>query len=1702
MACPDNTCNYDLLIDTASIVQNANDITIPINYISTESNIIGFQFFLRGIPAGVTCDPTIGFNTNTGASVSGAHITFNTTVGCAAAGIDFETHAVYGTGTNPSDGIFIVGHISQNTTGVQGMPASTPGAAALVTFTITDSAATGALGGMTISDLYIETSPSYQDTPTNKHPLLVRWPFDVSPTTGTYASGGTEDTYAEWNPDTDGNLQIEYADARALVFNTSTATNTLADSYARLYNSSVNVNGTWSANIDSDYDGLINIKDVCSVLTEIMVNGSASGGGDPGTRLAGQVDFSTVGATLKSVRRTSKVLAQIVCQDSLEKRSCVPCPCPDEIELRDDETQNISGLFISDYQIVNDPSSLESSTSTVNFVDENGNFVLDRYGSTVRSPNNLKITEEARGVITISYYSDSNIDGYWLKLGNFRDLSNIIGKSGIQSFTSSSFSECDKRNWSQYTGRDTDNAAAPPDQIIDIEESEAIRTHHKIAFGFANRVFDYIGSGSSSSPSRVAGPYSIPKTPGKRSKVLTKIIVNPASFEGEPTIESFRLVSNDLLVGAHGGWTGDTSLDSDSLIGQADLDKVIQYAQAGAISTTLGASSRFYTDADNNLNAENDTAPIDIVDVLSVYNHIIENGNDSALVAGSYVPTDVITYAVPAAIATFTAASPACGESGEGIITLNWSAPAYAEMYTLYRGTEGNFTDDPLYKGFVSSDLLREQALANAGRKLYELDSQNIKFEELVVLTDETTTSYQDLNPPQNTSTCGQSTKIAFLSNSKDDYIPQESFIDVFTTSASTGATVKEFYFIDGAGAAPATGVAGATQISVDIAGLGTKELIAEAFRNVLVANSVEVRYETSSTNTLLISSGNKVDSTKSGMLDSILTLENVGKNPEIIYILVASNKHGEVTNKVRTSLPSCAIGPEAKKLTISATINTEKPFDFIGAVTDKNAPKPYGTCDKTTTFCEELTFEILGDISQGNFNNTLNNKGEFIYYPPLDEAGIFNVNYKVTDSRGCSATNSIEFSVKPTKVSPIIVTGPPGSLDYGKVNISWERARGRIWKYEIYRGASLIKTLEAPAGGWGTDSTSLSYTDTGATLPDRCSAVLLDTTAVYKIITYAFMGASDSSITGTPIEGTHYVTSDSLETTVTFTDYATLGNPTFVSVAQGAVVCASNYPELTVTWGAVGSVSRYEVWRSLPAETTYKRITTVGSGTTNYVDNPTQLKGCTASTYQVNYRIVAVDSAGIPSGDPNEGTWGSGVAGDPCSPGGDAWPSPALSYCPKAPLGKTQTMDVCVGDIHSGILFGSPSHAGSLTFAEVGGPTAGLSITGATGEFTYDATAKAITDPDVTFQYSVTEAPCSSTSLTYTVTLDFTDCDCGALGEEKNYVIRDIVDLSGEIGTSATTVQPPFSLTRRGGQSLRKDTAYVVTSGTDISCTEPSVGFSPSSLTGLRLWVDPSDSSTHHLVSGLIHRIDDKSGNDYYMESPATVNDIPIGTIGAVTPISSFDIDNTNRRMLCKDSSNSLVALPGVINPSAAIGASTKPLPYDVYVVSQATATPGAKQADPSDNGHVFGQIYAPGGVVASAGRNWWGLFYNGDDEYQAYQRVNAAPFDINNDHAVALSSINVIQFSHNDPGGIADTDASSNLVSSINGGAQTTTSSARYFTDRTATPDYIVGLGVDLPSTYAFQGQIGEILVFNRVLSADERTLVTNYLVDKWST
>ncbi len=1590
MTCPDNTCNYDLLIDTASIVQNANDITIPVNYISTDSNIIGFQFFLKGIPSGVICDQTIGFDTNTGASISGTDIVFNTTVGAAAAGVDFEMHAVYGNGTNPSDGIFIVGHISENTTGALGLPAADP-AAALVTFTITDTSGLGHLGGMTISDLYIETSPSYQDTPDNKHPLLVRWPFDVVYSGTSYVSGGTEATYAEWNPDATGDLQIAYADARSLV------EANLANSYDRFYNSSNNVDGTWYAKFDSDYDGLINIKDVCTILTEIMVNGSARTAANPGARLLGQVDYSAVGATLKSVRETPNVLAQIVCQDSLDKRSCIPCACPDELELRDDESQNISGLFISDYQVVTDLSLLSSVSSgaTHGFVDEDGNFKMSDVQDVISKQKSLPSSTDKTpyGILTISYYSDSNVDGYWLKLGNFRDVKDTKGKSGVTGFLPST-SECDKRKWYQSEGGDPDVDGA---KLYKANPKNRPKIHNKIAFGFPSKVFDYIGSEADTVSGRTEGVHSLPKTPGKRSRVLTKLIVNPYSFNGEPTLESFRMVTNDTLVALGiGTYTGDSTIyDGDGLIGTKDLSTVIKYVKLASVTSDAAktSSADLRTDA-TQLNAEGDSLHLDIVDILALYNHIIIKGNNIAYdLTQAIKPSDIVTYARPASL-TLTATTYSCGHANEGQISLSWTSSTYAEMFTIYRGVEGEYTDQPLWKNFVTSDFMKEQAMAQAGRKIYELPSQNIKFEELVVLTDETTTSFVDLNPPQILTSCSDS-----------------------------------------------------------------------------------------------------------------------NENPQINYIIVASNKHGETISSTTATLPNCAVGPTANQLVLETSINSDLPFSFIGAVTDTNAPPPYGSCTKSTTFCEELTFEIFGDSDKGSFDSNLNKTGEFTYYPPNNEVGIFNVSYRVTDSRGCYAENTIKIKVRPEKILPKVKAAGVGSPEYGKVYLNWEKARGKIAKYEIFRkvsGGAYPGTANAIIEGpYDSSTTTLHYTDAPAT-PDFCDPAASSISYVYKLVIYGFSGASESSIGGSAVIDVDFVTEESEEVTVAVTALPRPNNPipTGTPTSVTTTCVDVTHPLVEINWqqatsyGVGTEVGKYEVWRLLPGETTYSRIAVVlASGLANYTytDNPKHCSDCSGGapgSYSASYRVTSVDSNGR-SGDPNHVSWaagGAGATGDPCHLYGSNW-SATIPCCPETPTGLVKSFDVCEFTSFSGTLEGFVVSGETLTFAEVGGPTAGLSITGATGEFTYNATTKASTDPDVTFDYKVTA--CGVDSANYTITLKFIDCNCtGAEDDEKSYVLVDTNNLRQEIGLTTAT-QPPFSLTRRGGQTLRKKSAYVVTSGTNIGCSEDGALLAPLSMSGLSLWLDPSDPATLHLSSGEINRIDDKSGNGHYFKASATINQPGIATIGSVTPLNGIDIipGGNQKYLLGYDSSDAAISFGSLISPTASTVHT-----YDFYMVVVPNAI-GDVDANPTNNSSIITQY--PG--VGSG--NWWGVFYNSANEFELYQRANPGPVDA----PIALTSgglnsVNVIQFSHNDPNGVSGDVASGNLAAgSLNGGAQSTLTKARLergIVGAHTLADYQLSVGMDRTINTNFDGQIGEILVFNRVLTTEERAQITTYLVDKWST
>ena len=154
------------------------------------------------------------------------------------------------------------------------------------------------------------------------------------------------------------------------------------------------------------------------------------------------------------------------------------------------------------------------------------------------------------------------------------------------------------------------------------------------------------------------------------------------------------------------------------------------------------------------------------------------------------------------------------------------------------------------------------------------------------------------------------------------------------------------------------------------------------------------------------------------------------------------------------------------------------------GTVTDTDSPAPYGTCVETTSNCNSLTFEILGDSAGGTFNETINNTGEFIYYPRKDKVGVSNINYKVTNSKGCSAEGVVNISVLPNKVDLVARVPGIGNPEHGKVFLTWERSKGKILSYKIYRqptlapGYSLIATIEGP---FDTSTTSMAYTDSPA---------------------------------------------------------------------------------------------------------------------------------------------------------------------------------------------------------------------------------------------------------------------------------------------------------------------------------------------------------------------------------------------------------------------------------------------------------------------------------------------------------------------------------------------------------------------------------------------------------------------------------------------
>jgi hypothetical protein len=1484
----------------------ADVLILPIEYIASPLDQgIAFSFVINGLPAAVlTTD-------------------FAFTLGITAAPHNFEVVATIKTGLTADTGVWIVGYATATT--VQPLLA-TGVSAPLLTMTISRVGAF--VGPWTLAGTTIATNPSGQDTALSPHPVIAKHPIDFTYGPGptfTYLSGGTSPPYVKWTGDPNYSATITFADARALALR-------VPDSYALPFVSS---STGWSDELDADFNGLINAVDVATVLADICANGDQRTAAGLGTKISGTAPVG--------FPQTNKVLASTACLTTLESSECLPCECPDLLEDID-ESICLSNIFISDYQIIDQPPDHMSTPQSI------ANFM-------------------PYGVVTISYQSRCDIDGYWVQLGNFKNVEDVRGgESGVMSIMPSS-GEAGERRWFQSPGGDP---AIDSSLLFEKDTATRPKTHNKVAFGLSaidetyptgldlndpvdhQRLIDYGGLGTDAYQ-----PWSLPKTRGKEPKILTKLIVNPYSFQGAPTIDAFRFVTNDLLATLNAPWTGISSIFGGVGVSAISLATIISYVKLAGVST---ASSLATLAADAaNFDAEIDALPLDIVDIWSVYNHILSEGVGAATVLIDGMPTDCCATTKPGTF-NLVATPYICGHINEGKVLVDWTAaPTNVSFYTLYRGVDGDYYNSSPYTGKkgVLTGMQMEQAMAQSGITSYIPISKKMVYEELVVINDPAATQYIDNNAPQNVNSC----------------------------------------------------------VAVD--------------------------------------------------------------NPEITYIVVASNTHGERTNSATATVINCNSTPTALSTGVFQTnINNKISFSLEGLVTNTSSIKPWGTCDPALRACDDLTFEVLPDLKGGTFNETENQTGKFIFYPAKDYVGPAFIRYRVTTSNGCAAENQLRINVLPSRFDLTVVAGGLNTPQYGTAQVSWDRLSGNILKYEIYRKLAagpyaLIDTINGP---WDIDVKNFVYPDTGLAIPDPCNAALPDNVYTYRVDAIGFDGLAATVPVG------KQVTVESYEASATIIARAAAGlvpnNP--VPIAPVVTACgAAGHPTVTLSWPAIAGAVNYQIWRLLPGDPAYKLIGLTQALT--HDDSPTFCTDCTAGvpgSYNALYRIVTMSTNG-PSGDPNDAAWGTGVPGNPCTTGG-VTATAAIPCCPPVPATYASSFEFCSDLTSSGSVVGKVTTGEPVTFAVTVAPGAGiLVLNAATGEFTYDATGVAV--GTYTFQYTATA--CTIVSPAETVTIVVKDCPCpGFTDEENNYVIMDLSMIKDEY-TLVGIDQPPFSLSRRGGQTIRgAGRPYGVTEEGTEPC-EHSL-FDVSAISGLSLWLDPEDATTLGMgVAPLVNSIADKAAllSNGIFTAPGLVNQPTLVAYNGKNWLDFGGVDDY---------------LEGTHDPGATslywsdvFGGRS----FEIIIVTRPDDNSGCGGTCGNNSANPYSNT-----ALISDDAGYGGIFVKDMDTatptIECYRYVTPGP-QPKSAYTQAAGDAHISGMAQTDPGGSPNT---SPFITTQGGAVNTIPDIAQFVT---AGMSRQLQLGHDTGTLY-FKGLVGEVLVFSRKLSDHERNIVTSYLRNKWDT
>ena len=255
-------------------------------------------------------------------------------------------------------------------------------------------------------------------------------------------------------------------------------------------------------------------------------------------------------------------------------------------------------------------------------------------------------------------------------------------------------------------------------------------------------------------------------------------------------------------------------------------------------------------------------------------------------------------------------------------------------------------------------------------------------------------------------------------------------------------------------------------------------------------------------------------------------------------------------------------------------------------------------------------------------------------------------------------------------------------------------------------------------------------------------------------------------------------------------------------------------------------------------------------------------------------------------------------------------------------------------------------------------------------------------------------------------------------------------------------------------------DFRYTLVGLQNIGRTSGQPIFTPTQISGCLLWVDAADSTTITHSSGSVSQWDDKSGNDYHLTQSTAAYE---PTYSSVAPYPCIEFDGNNQVL-----GNTDAGLIGVSD-----GRNTMFVVFES--ANTTTSTPGQTLVAVNERGR---QYYGMNINSTTAGAGGTAFMNKSSQDYSCNNSTIPSTTK-----QVVIGTRNATDRIIYDQDGLTDTKTNSTST------AQDMFSiGASWETGRTPSADYT--------------GKIYEVIVYDVVLTTEERNQVQNYLQTKWNT